>query len=310
MVKVSVILPVYNVENYLRRCLDSILAQTYVNIEVILVDDGSCKDDTPQICNHYAACDPRVKVVHKQNGGLPKARCTGVSLSTGDFVYFVDADDFIEPDAIESLVALIKDDVDIVASEEDIDATLSSSEYGNWFLHWNAIHVWGKLYRRTIVENHWIYDFDRSITVAEDFLTNLRCLRYMTGNVVVTTARKYHYRQLPMSMVHQFRRTPEYDMKVLREAVASMSLITLDVGEGWAIYQIGMLEHFICWRYDPDPSWVKSLGEQAKTYNLDLYHRLILKASDSKLANILVLMINPLIRVCKRIKRTLKWRVK
>ena len=90
--KVSFVVPVYNVESYLRQCVDSILSQTYRNIEVILVDDGS-PDRCPAMCDAYTQLDCRVKVLHKPNGGLSDARNTGLMVATGDYVIFVDSDD-------------------------------------------------------------------------------------------------------------------------------------------------------------------------------------------------------------------------
>lgn len=95
--KISVIVPVYNMEKYLGRCVDSILAQTYENIEVILVDDGS-SDASPDICDRYAEADGRVRVIHKANGGLSSARNAGLDAATGDYIGFVDSDDYISPD--------------------------------------------------------------------------------------------------------------------------------------------------------------------------------------------------------------------
>ena len=101
---VSVIVPVYNVEAYLGRCVDSILAQTYCNLEVILVDDGT-KDNCDRICDDYAAGDPRIRVIHKENGGLSSARNAGIDIARGEYLVFVDSDDWIEPDAVESLLS-------------------------------------------------------------------------------------------------------------------------------------------------------------------------------------------------------------
>ena len=95
--KVSVIVPVYNMEKYLSRCVDSILSQTYADLEVILVDDGS-KDSSAAICDQYAERDGRIKVVHKANGGLSSARNAGLDLATGDYIGFVDSDDYISPE--------------------------------------------------------------------------------------------------------------------------------------------------------------------------------------------------------------------
>lgn len=103
---ISVIVPVYNFQDCLKRCVDSILEQTYINLELILVDDGS-QDESGNICDQYKASDHRVKVLHKKNGGTSEARNYGLELAAGDYISFVDGDDFIEPDFYESLYNLI-----------------------------------------------------------------------------------------------------------------------------------------------------------------------------------------------------------
>ena len=111
---ISVIVPVYNVEQYLERCVDSILAQTYSNLEVILVDDGT-KDSGGLICDAYAQKDTRVRVIHKENGGLSSARNAGIDIAQGEYISFVDSDDWIEPDALEKLLnTAIQNQVELV----------------------------------------------------------------------------------------------------------------------------------------------------------------------------------------------------
>ncbi len=100
--EISVIVPVYNVEKYLRQCVDSILSQTFNNLEVILVDDGS-PDKCPRICDEYAAADSRVRVIHQPNGGLGKAYNVGIAAARGKYIGFVESDDWIEPDMYEEL---------------------------------------------------------------------------------------------------------------------------------------------------------------------------------------------------------------
>ena len=112
--KISVIVPVYNVEKYLRRCVDSIINQTYSNIEIILVDDGSL-DSSPQICEDLAEEDSRIVVIHQTNSGLAGARNTGINAASGDYIGFVDSDDWIENDTYEHCMDLInKYEADIV----------------------------------------------------------------------------------------------------------------------------------------------------------------------------------------------------
>ena len=94
---ISIIVPIYKVEKYIRQCVDSIINQTYEDIEIILVDDGS-PDNCPQICDDYAKTDSRVKVIHKENGGIMSARKAGLKVATGEYIGFVDGDDWIEAD--------------------------------------------------------------------------------------------------------------------------------------------------------------------------------------------------------------------
>ena len=97
---ISIVLPIYNVEKYIEKCMDSVLNQTYKNIEVILVDDGS-PDRCPKICEEYAKKDNRIKVVHKENGGLSDARNAGIKVANGEYITFIDSDDYIDQDYVE-----------------------------------------------------------------------------------------------------------------------------------------------------------------------------------------------------------------
>lgn len=110
---ISIIVPVYNVEKYLKKCIESIINQTYSNLEIILVDDGT-KDNSGMICDEYAQKDNRIKVIHKENGGLSDARNAGMRMATGEYIAFVDGDDYIENDMYEFLYnELKKENADI-----------------------------------------------------------------------------------------------------------------------------------------------------------------------------------------------------
>ena len=117
MKKLSVIVPVYNVEPYIHKCVDSILNQTYTNLEVILVDDGS-PDNCGKICDEYAEKDSRVKVIHKKNGGLSDARNAGIDIAAGDIISFVDSDDYIEPYMYQEMIDYMQlNNLDIVCAD-------------------------------------------------------------------------------------------------------------------------------------------------------------------------------------------------
>ena len=114
---VSVIVPIYNVEKYLKRCVDSIIKQTYKNIEIILVDDGS-PDNCNRICDEYTQIDKRVKVIHKKNGGLSSARNAGLDISKGEYICFIDSDDWVSENFVEFLLKnIVKEKSDIITCE-------------------------------------------------------------------------------------------------------------------------------------------------------------------------------------------------
>lgn len=106
---ISIIIPVYKVEKYLPRCIESVAAQTYKNIEIILVDDGS-PDRCPEICDEYARKDSRLTVIHKENGGLSDARNAGIEAAHGRYIGFVDSDDYIHPDMYKELYTVLMEE--------------------------------------------------------------------------------------------------------------------------------------------------------------------------------------------------------
>ena len=118
--KVSVIIPVYNVEKYLPRCIKSVLDQTYQDLEIILVDDGT-KDNCGIMCDEYATKDNRIRVIHKENGGLSSARNSGIEIATGDAVFFLDSDDYLSTECIEKMVCLME--------ENDADVSIIQMKY-------------------------------------------------------------------------------------------------------------------------------------------------------------------------------------
>lgn len=168
---ISVIVPVYKVEQYLHRCVDSILAQTYTNLEIILIDDGS-PDRSGEICDEYAAKDSRIRVIHQENAGVSAARNAGLDVCTGEYIGFVDSDDCLLPEMYEKmLVALIDHQVDIsichwqyeyadgrqTVDLSRVDSTLygkmSSREFARFLFKGSyengmVVSPWNKLYKR------------------------------------------------------------------------------------------------------------------------------------------------------------------
>lgn len=165
---ISVIVPIYNVEQYLCRCVECLTAQTYKNLEIILVDDGS-PDNCPQFCDEYAKKDSRIKVIHKKNGGLSDARNAGMKVATGEYISFIDSDDYVSNDFIETLYnAILSENSDIVECsvvkfyedehfdeyKDDLKITSFNTEESlSKLIAENPFkqHVWNKLYKSDLV---------------------------------------------------------------------------------------------------------------------------------------------------------------
>ena len=161
---VSVIIPVYNTQDYLKACIESVQNQTYPNLEILLVDDGST-DQSGALCEEYAAQDERIRVFHKENGGLPDARNMGLMEAHGEFLAFVDSDDLLAPKAVETLETLCETSNAEAAigqvsafaghctfAEESAQGeVIPMKEAMRWMLlHQKIGHeAWGKLYRRS-----------------------------------------------------------------------------------------------------------------------------------------------------------------
>jgi len=200
-----VIVPVYNVEKYLEKCLNSIVNQTYQNLEIILVDDGS-PDGCGAICDKYAAQDQRIRVIHKENGGLSSARNAGLEIATGEYINFVDSDDWIEPDMYEYLLSGAQQagaDIVVCGMFEELpdrqhchswhDAETFNTEEGleQLFLRKKYSHsAWAKLYRRTLFADVRFPD-GRNF---EDIATTYRVFE-KAQIVRLLPKAKYHYLQ-------------------------------------------------------------------------------------------------------------------
>ncbi len=148
MNKISLIVPVYNVEKYLKKCIESILKQTYENLEILLIDDGST-DKSPKICDDYAQKDSRIKVFHKENEGLSATRNLGIKLSTGEFIAFIDSDDELSEDFCEILIkAITKQNCDVASvaltmTRENGYKIVTSNDIGEIY-HNSKLHVYNK----------------------------------------------------------------------------------------------------------------------------------------------------------------------
>ncbi len=202
---ISIIVPVYKVEEYINKCVDSIINQTYKNLEIILVDDGS-PDNCPKICDEYAKKDSRIKVIHKPNGGLSDARNRGIKEATGEYIGFIDSDDYIDEGMYEYLYELIKKyDADIsICGHRDVGLVNREGVVPNEELKLNNIealkilaedgviknHAVTKLYKRSLfIDNNIEYPVGK---IMEDILTTYKLIE-KSKVIVVGTKTFYNY---------------------------------------------------------------------------------------------------------------------
>lgn len=218
---ISVIVPVYNTAQYLRKCLNSIIDQTYKKLEIIVINDGST-DNSAEILEEYASKDARIKVVHQENGGLSKTRNVGLSLATGDYVSFVDSDDWIETNMYELMIAtVLSEKANVVINPfafhfgDECQAFVNTNEKkvmsgkeavvemlkGELF----SGHVCNKIFDRHVVSTNM---FDESVFIYEDILAVwdvlLKC-----DTVVWVDQHSYHYIMNPASIMHR-----KYDKRI------------------------------------------------------------------------------------------------
>ena len=240
---ISVIVPIYMIDRYVGICIESLLNQTYRNLEIILVDDGS-KDRCAEICDLYASKDSRIKVIHKENGGLVSARKAGVLAATGRYIGFVDGDDWVGSGFYQSLYnAIIQNDCDVAiagfsrdlfSKTKSIYNTIASGyyegdalkevfkemiSYGDFFRHGISTYHWNKLFKREVILKHQLEIAD-DVSIGEDavvvYATLLDCTR-----ICITDNCAYHYRQREDSML---KSSVDYEKEMVRVRALYQSL--------------------------------------------------------------------------------------
>lgn len=233
----SVIVPIYNVEKYIRQCIESILNQSYKDFELILVDDGS-KDDCPKLCDEYGKKDERIKVIHKQNGGLVSARKEGVKIARGDYVVAVDGDDFVADNILKTFYDILSvekydlvccgyyeylNDDKIIAVkhkyhgiysrnriENEIFSRLITGENGKRF----PPSMWAKAFKRELYTTIQL-DVDDKISIGEDSCVVYPFI-YNADSLFVSEECLYFYRQNDASLTKQTQKAFSWDEILLR----------------------------------------------------------------------------------------------
>lgn len=221
---VSILVPVYKVEKYLSRCIESVLAQDFTDWELILVDDGS-PDRCPEICDEYARKDERIRVVHKENGGLVSARLAGFKDARGEYLVFLDSDDWLTQEALSILYNKIQEGYDIVrgrnymafddGSKKMEEPKLVVGELNGADEYFRAMinatmspYLWGAIYRRSLFSSE-IFSRLIPISIGEDWMTNLSIAKHVS-RVCLLDEVVYCYYINPQSMMHQKVCSREY----------------------------------------------------------------------------------------------------
>lgn len=214
MEKISIIIPVYNIEKYIRECLDSVVNQTYKDLEIIIVDDGST-DNSGAICDEYVSRDKRIKVIHQTNAGAANAKNTALDHVTGEYVAFLDSDDFVSEDWISTMYQSMKQyNADIVECGFDkvfINQTVNSVAYmdemvyspkeyfAQYFEHWESVLFCNKLFRADLLKN---IRFRKERRCIDDEFFTYKVIS-LANKIVRIKEVLYHYRQRKTSAVHQ-----------------------------------------------------------------------------------------------------------
>ncbi len=275
-VKVSVIVPIYNVEKYIGKCILSIIEQTYKNIEIILVDDGSL-DDSGNIADEYATRDNRIKVLHKTNAGVSAARNSGLDAATGDFVCFSDGDDYVMPNYVEHLLKLCLTYHADVAYTVDMYTTFHNEHIANnqvkvitpedatenILCYKVPIGVYSKLFNREfLVKNN--IRFLEDVYIGEGFNFNTACFQ-RANKVVMSNERIYFYR----------RDNEASAMTKFKAAKCQMALKAIDIIKENLVLKSARIENawtFAYWHTHFDMyCWI--VNAKAKNENVELYKK-------------------------------------
>lgn len=236
-VLVSLVIPIYNAENYLAKCIDSILKQTYKNIEIILINDGS-KDNSGLICDEIKAGDSRVKVIHQKNSGPSAARNAGILMSDGKYIQFVDADDHIDNTMVQKLLSVCGNEVDLVLCGNykngaeskknipDVEGIYTLTDFMTYFqnlFEQHLIHSPGnKLYRTKIIKNNAI-KFNVNLKNGEDLLFNIEYIKHCKIISLIKLP-LYHYNDLtnPSSLTKGYKENFFESRKVIFKSLSDL----------------------------------------------------------------------------------------
>ena len=229
--KISIIVPIYNIEKYISKCIDSVLSQTYKDWELILVDDG-CTDNSGKICDEYAQKDSRIKVIHKENEGVTATRHRGVKEAKGEFLFFIDGDDYITENALELFTNKQQEnDADLVRGDfvlcnEKVDiipSKIKNFDFDNKYDWLKCVieeggYIWNSLIKKNLYID--ASNISNEITLSEDLLISFKLFEYLDKTHKLNSP-TYYYRQHINSACHSYN----VSEKKMKETFKSILLV-------------------------------------------------------------------------------------
>lgn len=296
--KVSIIVPIYNVEKYIDHCIRSLLSQDYQNIELILVDDGS-PDSSGAIADKYQLSDNRVVVVHKKNAGVSSARNAGLSIASGDYVMFVDGDDWVEPNYVSFFVDVLKKDNTRIALNKNNYYLNDKKTRGKHYIkkaekaiEWIYtgdifVAVWNKIYDLNIIKDNNLF-FDESIWYGEGMLFNIAILQFV-DSVSICEENVYHQVFNSQSAMRKFD---------VRNNVCGIRSLELQK----SIWKKKNRRIYLAWKYHKECFNATTIDGLVRTNAVDKYPDLYKECKKNIKKNIFVLFF-----VAKGVKKKLAW---
>lgn len=277
---VSIIIPVYNVEMYLEECLNSVINQTYANLEIILIDDGST-DKSWEICDEFAKKDNRIKVIHQKNAGVSSARNKGLDSLSGEFVTFIDSDDTIEKEHIENMVNLLEDDIDIVCmpfvqvenlTHKEFDAIMAFKHIIDEFYNKKNTFGWtncNKLFKTSIIKNIRYLPDEK---VGEDLSFSWKAF-LKSKKVAFGDKKTYNYRASNTSVMQsKFDERHQTLLLVCDRFIEYVKKNNVDLlQEAYFIKAISMLDLIYYARKDKNIKFVQKYSNELQKIQMQIY---------------------------------------
>lgn len=302
---ISVIIPVYNTKQHLAVCIDSLLAQTYSDFEILLIDDGS-SDGSGILCDEYAIRESRIKVVHTSNGGVTAARKIGIEMAIGEWVTFVDSDDDVPCNAFENYAKLFTADTDIIigqvnANKTDVVEKYAIKDYREGLLNGNIrVDACGKMIKRSIFISS-ILDIPREIKVGEDMLMHIRLSFFTEKDVYVLPYpnHTYNYRSHEEQCSKTFQRTLDYEeifhihLKKSIPIYAWADLLNASIKSRLNALRMVLMNYSMIYGLEHHKFYIELCDDIKKTaYSLSWRDKLFLKAKNNLFRIVLITLVN------------------